>query len=55
MGVTAAAGMVRRFEEAVRDHEMIGAQHLEDRLVINATYKRTKQALIKALTTVKGQ
>lgn len=41
--------VVEDFEQAVRDHEMRGAAHPEDRDLIDLQYKVAKQKLIEAL------
>jgi hypothetical protein len=41
--------MVERFEKAVRDHEMAGAQPPDDRLLIEAEYREAKMDMIAAL------
>lgn len=39
---------LRKFEAAVRDHEMRGCQHPEDVPGIERRYERTKKALLDA-------
>jgi len=41
--------IVEAFEQAVRDHEMRGAQHPDDHELIELKYKESKAALIRAL------
>lgn len=36
---TSISRAIRRFEQAVRDHEMIGAAHPDDQTRIQATYE----------------
>lgn len=44
-----ARKLVRNFERAVRDHEMAGAQHSQDRPIIEENYKDAKLALLNGL------
>lgn len=40
---------LQRFEDAVRAHEMIGAQHPEDHAAIEREYEQAKAALVRKL------
>lgn len=42
--------VVENFEEAVRDHENMGAQHPADHRAIEEKYKRAKEALLRRLS-----